>query len=73
MTHANYEVYDPEPEDYSYFLGEVCVCGDLLESHSLGKCYALHFDGFTFIACPCTNEKVKPFEIILIVPNEMVN
>lgn len=43
------------------FQQKICTCfHSIKDEHEFGKCYALDFNGSVWIACRCTNIKIKP-------------
>jgi len=47
--------------------GDFCSCGHLLQEHSVGKCYALGFNGISFASCQCSHTKELTFCITVTV------
>lgn len=47
--------------------GLFCSCGHLFQEHSVGKCYALIFNGIAFASCQCSHTKPLTFCITVTV------
>lgn len=45
------------------FSGLFCTCKHLLKEHSVGKCYALDFNGTVWSSCDCTKVKIYQFKV----------